>query len=79
MVRPVVGAREHPGGGRVVTVLGEAGPVDLEHVVGVHEVLEQQLPVRGPHVDLLMVSHDRHPEERANGIPCCRLKPTSTM
>ncbi len=57
VVGEVVGARVHGGLQRVVAVLGEAVLVHLEHVVGVHEVLVQQLPVGVPHVDLAMHRH----------------------
>ena len=50
----VVGAVVHRRQQRVVAVLGEAVLVHLEHVVRVHEVLVEQLPVGVPHIDLTM-------------------------
>ena len=57
VVGAVVVAGVHRGEQRVVAVLGEAVLVHLEHVVRVHEVLVEQLPVGVPHVDLAMHRH----------------------
>ena len=57
VVRAVVVACVHRGERRVVAVLGEAVLVHLEHVVCVHEVFVQELPVGVPHVDLAMHRH----------------------
>ena len=57
VVCEVIGAGGHRRFQRVVAVLGEAVLVHLEHVVSVHEVLVQQLPVGVPHIDLAMHRH----------------------
>ena len=57
MVGPVERAWIHLGGARAVAVSAEALLVHLEHVVGVHEVLDEELPVGRPHVDLIAHGH----------------------